>query len=92
MINTCFVNDDRIFVSLFHKMTLTHWHFFYSHKDMMIVGKPFQLKIDCSELNFPYDTFYDNLRQNVYIFYRQGQCITASTKTIVKGIKKPFLS
>ena len=35
--------------------------------------------LDCSKKNFPYKSFYNDEKDEIYTFYRQGQCF------IIKG-------
>jgi len=74
-----FLDDDRIFVNLFYNPTLTHYHFIYDVSKKAIVGKTVTKVLDCSKKNFPYKSFYNDEKDEIYTFYRQGQCF------IIKG-------
>ena len=69
-ITCCFINDDLIFINLFHNYTLTHHHFLFNSKTWEIDNK-FQMKIEnCTGLNFPYKCFWNETLTEVYTFYR----------------------
>lgn len=72
---TCaFINNDKIFVDLFHNFDLKHYHFIYDLKAKNIVGKPVEFVIpDSTKKNFPYNCFYNDEKNEIYSFYRQGQ-------------------
>lgn len=63
LICACFVkggcSDESIFVNLFQKEELSHYHFLYSHKDKSIVEGPVRIRLNCSDLNFPQEVFFD---------------------------------
>jgi len=69
---TCtFVDDDWIFVNLFHQDTLTHHHFFFNHKTRVMRGKA-SVKLDSNRKNFPYKCFYSSEDNEIFSFYRQS--------------------
>jgi hypothetical protein len=71
-ITCCFINDDLLFVNLFHSATLMHHHFLYNPKTKD-VNNIFKQKIEnCTNLNFPYKCFWNPVQTEVYSFYRQG--------------------
>mmetsp|Transcript_801 Transcript_801/g.1008 ORF Transcript_801/g.1008 Transcript_801/m.1008 type:complete len:398 (-) Transcript_801:899-2092(-) len=71
---TCaFVGDDKIFINLFHNYTFTHYHFVYDIRRKAIDGQVVSRNIDCSKKNFPYKCFYNDEKNEIYSFYRQGQ-------------------
>ena len=39
-INCCFVNDDKIFVQLFHNHYMTHYHFYWHIRMKKVIGVP----------------------------------------------------
>lgn len=47
IINACFLDDNLIFVNLFHKTTTTNWHFIYNFREDKIVGEAISTKMDC---------------------------------------------
>ena len=63
LISACFVKghcgDELLFVNLFHKEELSHYHFIYSYKEKVVVKGPVRIKLKCSELNFPQEVFFD---------------------------------
>lgn len=38
--------------------------------------EPQKVGIQCTTLNFPIDSFYDNSRDLVHVFFRQGQAFS----------------
>ena len=68
----CFIDDNTIFVSLFHNQTLTHYHFLYHIKSKTISelkDHHFNANV-CSEENFPQKCFYNKTQGEIYTFYR----------------------
>jgi len=41
LINSCFINDNLLFVNLYHRMTFTNWHFLYLIDEAKILGKAY---------------------------------------------------
>lgn len=87
-VTCCFVTKTLLFVNLFHNYTLTHYHFLYNTETRKIIGgpdgKPVTKKLDCTKKNFPYKSFYNEERNEVYAFYRQGQAFTISVGDLTK--------
>lgn len=79
-ITCCFVGDNRIFVNLFYNFDLTHHHFVWDTSKKQIVGQHVQYKMDCSKKNFPYKSFYNDDKNEIYSFYRQGQAFKINAK------------
>lgn len=76
----CFVDDDTIFVALFHNYSRTHYHFLYDAKNKCILEnkEPVKEEIECTKKNFPYKCFYNEDKKEIYCFYRQGMAYTIS--------------
>ena len=74
----CFVDDDTIFVALFHNYSRTHYHFLYDAKNKCILEnkEPVKMEIDCTKKNFPYKCFHNEDKKQIYCFYRQGMAFT----------------
>lgn len=72
-ITCCFVSDTKIFINLFHNATLTHYHFLYDIEVREVVGDVVKRVLDSTKKNFPYNCFYNDERNEIYSFYRQGQ-------------------
>lgn len=71
---TCtFINHDRIFVDVFYNHTPTHYHFIYNLVDRAVEGEVQSRPLQCTKKNFPYKCFYNDERDEIYSFYRQGQ-------------------
>lgn len=74
---TCtFVGDTKIFINLFHNPTLTHYHFIYDFKEKAIFGEITSIVMNSNKKNFPYKCFYNDDKNEVYSFYRQGEALT----------------
>jgi hypothetical protein len=71
MIETCFI-DNNIFVNLFHTKTLCMYHFTYNFLSQKIITEPVKTQLDHCTVNFPIRTFYDDEKDRVYCFFRQG--------------------
>ena len=71
--NCCFITDTKLYLSVFHNTTFTHYHCIYETETKTVLGKIFSQEINCSKSNFPYQAFYDLVKNEVYQFYRQGQ-------------------
>jgi len=85
-ITCCWVGEYRVFVNFFHSYTLTHYHFIYDIREKKMLGtpqndeegkpmhhdKPIQVKMACNNQNFPYKSFYNDEKNEIYTFYRQG--------------------
>lgn len=71
---TCsYITDDLIFVNLFLNHDLKHVHFIYDLKNQKIKGHKVEMTMECTKKNFPYKSFYNEERNEIYTFYRQGQ-------------------
>jgi hypothetical protein len=71
MINCCYVDNDTIFVTLFHNQTAMNWHFLYKISENSIVpGTTKSTKINQPVLNFPVKALFCALAQEIYWFYR----------------------
>lgn len=87
MVSCCFNKEDDIYVHVYHRTTLRHFVFLFSYKTCEVVGTPKQLTVLASTpLNFPLRTFYSETRQEIYTFYRQGQCVQQ-----LGGFEEPLL-
>ena len=79
MIESCFL-DNTIFVNLFHTRTLTMYHFSYNYLQQKIIGDPQKTQLDHCTINFPIKSFYDDEKERIYCFFRQGQSFTINPK------------
>jgi hypothetical protein len=72
-----FLSDERVFVTLFHNKSLTHYHFIYLLKEKKIDGTAYSFLIkDSSIENFPLSCFFNDHTEEIYTFYRQGLAFT----------------
>ena len=91
-ITACFVGETKIFVALFHNRSLTHYHFMWDLEKEKLIGeeqfdiegkrigdKPIKVKMNFHEKNFPYKAFYSEVKDECYVFYRQGDAFTMRT-------------
>jgi hypothetical protein len=69
----CFIDDNQLFVALYHNFIDMHFHFIYDIKKACVVGEPVSIKMNSNKKNFPYKAFYNDELREVYLFYRQGQ-------------------
>jgi hypothetical protein len=76
------VTDDVVYVQLFHNATLTHYHFLYNLETKKIEGEVVSLVMTCTKKNFPYKCFYNEERDEIYGFYRQGQSFIVNAKDV----------
>lgn len=74
---TCtFVAATKIYINLFHNPTLTHYHFVYDFEAKSVCGDVVSFQMDSNKKNFPYKCFYNEEKDEVYSFYRQGEALT----------------
>jgi hypothetical protein len=71
-VSCCFVGLDTLFVFLFYTPKKTHYHFLYNTKTNQMVGSPVEITLDCNAKNFPVKCFYNDDKDEIYAFYRQG--------------------
>ena len=67
---------DKVYVSLFHGGTRTHYHFIWDTISKEMSGKIVSHKMTGSLKNFPFKSFYSEEKDEIYTFYRQGQAFT----------------
>ena len=73
-INIDFIDDQSMFVSLFHNKSLTHWHFIYNFREKKIQGEPVSFVMEkSSKENYPINSYYNNKKKEFYVFYREGE-------------------
>lgn len=73
-VNACFVDDgDKIFINCFHSRELMLHHFIFSRVKNMIDSPIVKTKLPESTRNFPLSSYFDDEKQFVYIFFRQGE-------------------
>ena len=74
LVNACFVDDgDKIFINCFHSRELTMHHFIFSKVKNAIDSPIVKTKLPESTRNFPISSYFDDEKQFVYIFFRQGE-------------------
>ena len=57
--NVIYIDDERLYVCLFHNGDMMHWHFFYDLNMKCMIGNPVSYKLDCSKKNYPVRSFYN---------------------------------
>ena len=87
IITCCFIDNSRVFVNLFHRLTQTNWHFVFNFITDEIEGEAIPTKMNCSQLNFPIQSIYQYEKDHVYCFYRQGESYFIDMKSQDKKIK-----
>lgn len=72
----CFTKDNNLFVVMFfpnfNEMTMAQFNPFEGLIIRTPIVEPMEQVSGCQR-NFPLGTYYDEDRQNIYIFFRQGQ-------------------
>jgi hypothetical protein len=77
MITCCFIQEDLIYFTVHHRVTSMCYNFIYSHATDSVLSRVGETRIKHSTLvNFPNKSFYNSIDNEIYTFYRQGQCIT----------------
>jgi len=71
----CFVEDQLLYICVFHSYTLTHHHCIWDIKNRSVKGELGKLAMTCNMKNFPYKSFYSETREEVFTFYRQNQVL-----------------
>jgi len=81
MITISFMPNNKIFIGVYHRMEMQQYHFIYeinqSTEDLQFYMKEIE---NCTTLNFPVKSFYSEVTKDIYVFYRQGQCITVNSE------------
>ena len=54
----CFLNDDVLYLNVFHNYTLTHYHCIWSIPGKETVGPIVKLKLESNLRNFPLKSFH----------------------------------
>ena len=77
----CFLNDTKIFVTLFYNFKQLHHHFIWDlntreHEQLVVK------QMECNSTNFPQKCFYNEDADEIYVFYRQGQCFTINARKL----------
>ena len=76
MMGAAFIEYNNIFVNVFYTKSQTMHICKYSFLHKKLVDEPILMRMEQSSRNFPLNTFYDDERNHVYIFYRQGESVT----------------
>ena len=77
LITCCFTSDpNQLFVQLFHRTSKTSYHFLYSLLKKLPEAPTVHEVQDCTDMNFPMKSFYNEINNQVYTFYRQGNSST----------------
>ena len=71
--NCCFVSDELLYVCLFNTETTTHYHFLWSMTKRRVQGRVASQEVNGQKKNFPYKSYYNDEKKEIYTFYRQGQ-------------------
>jgi len=82
---TCtFITNETIYINLFANAELKHIHFIYDIKNQCMVGQKQEKIMVCTEKNFPYKCFFNEEKEEIYSFYRQGQAFIINSKDCSK--------
>ena len=66
----CWVDEDQIFLTVFHNYSRTHYHMMINIRQRCIAGEATSIVMDCNLKQFPYKTFYSEHRKMIYQTYR----------------------
>ena len=69
-VTCCFIDDNLIFVNLFHNQEFRHFHFILDTRDNTIIDEYVSKKLDPQKKNFPVKCFYNKDKNEIYSFYR----------------------
>ena len=71
MVTACFVKDDDIYISVFHRKLIKQYDFIYSYKEKKVMTEVSATDVKVSTmLNFSIKSFYNPELEEVYTFYR----------------------
>ena len=73
LLTSCFINNRLVFVTIFYRSTITSWNFVLDLQLQQPVSDLLSLKMDCTNLNFPIQSFFQSEKNYIYLFFRQGQ-------------------
>ena len=80
-----YIHDETLFVALFNNHSFTHYHFIYSIKDRKIVSKVGKYILEnTAKENFPVKAFYNDRKDEFYVFYKMGQGFTIQKDDVEK--------
>lgn len=87
---TCvFVNNELLFVNLFHNASRTHHHFIYNYRTRTVIESSKASRVlECNNKNFPWKCFYNPEQNEVYSFYRQGQSFRVPVMEVDRPINE----
>jgi len=81
----CFVDDNTLFVGVYHSHSMTHHHCMIDLKTKALIGKKQSHFIeDSSARNFLVNCYYNVEKDECYSFYRGGQAFTMPRTDISK--------
>ncbi len=69
-VNACFIDDNTLYICLYHNSSFTHHHFIWNLTSKSTKGKPVSILMEESKKNFPYKSFYNDVKNEIYTFYR----------------------
>ena len=88
MVTATFVKNDDLFLHVFHRETRIQYSFLYSIENKQIISSIKTLEVSGNNmLNFSIKSFYNPLCEEVYSFYRQGQCVTVDMDNFEEDIQ-----
>ena len=77
-----FITDTKIFVNLYHSASLTHYHFIWDIEARKISSKTVSIVLDSNKKNFVYKCFYNDEKNEIYSFYRQGEAYIINAENL----------
>ena len=69
-ISCCFIDDSKIFVTLFHSHYSLHYHLIYDDKKRQVFAGHQHQHLEGRGENYPQKAFYNPEEDEIYIFYR----------------------
>ena len=80
MVTACFIQNDDLYFSVYHRYESIQKSFIYSWKEDKIISEIGEMKLDgATKTNFPIKSFYNCLDNEIYTFYRQGHAVERSS-------------
>ena len=73
IITSAFFGEKFVYVALFHAEERKQYYFAYDYKEKQFLVNPKSMVIeDSTETNFPQKCFWNDEKDEIYTFYRQG--------------------
>lgn len=81
LISCVFIENDDLFISVYHRREKKQYHFTYSYKLKAKLSNVVVTELPgASSRNFPVKSFYSLVTKNCHTFYREGYGVTAEAR------------